>query len=514
MAAGFGPAEADRLIEGGRFGPRYRGPDSTAGRIEPDLERAVTAWLTNQRSSFRRADVLVALAACTPRGLSARQAGDWVEQFCHASLPAQLASHAFGRWTTAPALAADRRLVAQVAQVAQVVHKHPASPPGRALVAEEGAFVTESATTAATVGPVPVLGDSTAVSRLLSGIESVQILLAPPGRTNLLAHADVLAACAEAWAAAGRDVAVVTSTPQVELRWGALTGIAPYRAATGASVIIVDHADRRTTADLLAILAGINRTETAILVEGGAAPRLTWMRSDGFAWLGDRLGRVDPGPPPAWTADAGEGKQHLLSARREPALCRGAAQAAGLLLRRWVDELDGPVRPTLVGLGYAETDGLNQAARHLLAGRGALAGPELRCRGKVFQAGDEVIALRRLSGELPQGTRLEVLEVKVRESALTVRRPGFTTTLDLRASSHLGYSYAVTPALAVRAAGPLLVLGPLSALGPCQGRVLGAAMAAPIRAAGLERIRPPLFREQGASASARQRDRGAGLEIS
>jgi hypothetical protein len=309
-------------------------------------------------------------------------------------------------------------------------------------------------------------------------------------------------------------VAVVTSTAQAELRWGTLTGIAPYRAATGASVIIVDHADRRTTADLLAILAGLNRTKTAILVEGGAAPRLSWMRSDGFAWLGDRLGRVDPGLPPAWTADAREAEQHLLGAWREPALCRGATHAAGLLLRRWADELDGPVRPALVGMGYAETDGLNQAARRLLASRGALAGPELRCGGRVFQAGEEVIALRRLSGELPQGTRMEVVEVKARQPALTVRRPGFTATLDLRASRHLGYSYAVTPALAVQAPGPLLVLGPPSALGRCQERVLGAAMAAPIRAAGRERIRPRLRQELGASPPARQWDRGAGLQIS
>ena len=300
-------------------------------------------------------------------------------------------------------------------------------------------------------------------------------------------------------------MAVATSSPQAELRWRILTGISPGRPSTGADVLIVDHADRRPTAELLAILTRTEGQET-ILVEGGSAPRLTWMRSDGFAWLGDRLGRVDPGPPPAWTASVRAGPE-LDGTRQEPALRRGATDAAGLLLRRWADEWAGPVSPVLVAMGYAEADALNQAARTLLASRGALTGPELRCGGKVLQAGEQVIALRRLTGGIPQGSRLEVAAVNTRQSRLTVRRSGFITTLDRTAAAHLGYRYAVTPALAGHTTGPLLVLGPPSALGPQQGRVLAAAMVAPVREAARVRMRPPSGRERVPP------DLGAGLGI-
>ena len=61
-AAGFGPAEADRLMDRRQHRSAHRRPASI------DLDRAVTVWLMSRRSSFRGADVLVALAACASRG--------------------------------------------------------------------------------------------------------------------------------------------------------------------------------------------------------------------------------------------------------------------------------------------------------------------------------------------------------------------------------------------------------------------------------------------------------------
>ena len=109
-AAGFGPAEADALLAAGRVDA---GPSRADARQEPEasLERAVTLWLANARSSFRRDDVLVALAACANGGLPGREATAWAERFCQGASPVETGPTASPRWTTAMARAADRRLV-------------------------------------------------------------------------------------------------------------------------------------------------------------------------------------------------------------------------------------------------------------------------------------------------------------------------------------------------------------------------------------------------------------------
>jgi hypothetical protein len=70
---------------------------------------------------------------------------------------------------------------------------------------------------------------------------------------------------------------------------------------------------------------------------------------------------------------------------------------------------------------------------------------------------------------------------------LTVSRWGSRIDVDLRAAQHLGYRYAVTPALAARLDAPLLVLGPPSALGRHQDRVIAAATMSPAPGLDLER---------------------------
>ena len=66
--------------------------------------------------------------------------------------------------------------------------------------------------------------------------------------------------------------------------------------------------------------------------------------------------------------------------------------------------------------------------------------------------------------------------------------------------AHVGYGYAVTPELAVRTAGSLLVLGPADAMGSARNRVVACAL---VRTeAGRERnhamgpIRPALDKSQ------------------
>ena len=90
------------------------------------LEGPVTSWLAAQRSSFRRADVLVALAACSSDGMGAQQAADWAERFCQAATPVLAAPTASPRWTTSMAQSGDRRFFEQAQRVV------PQTPSGRA----------------------------------------------------------------------------------------------------------------------------------------------------------------------------------------------------------------------------------------------------------------------------------------------------------------------------------------------------------------------------------------------
>ncbi len=466
-AAGFGPDDADRMIVEARSG---RGRPDLAG---VDLAAAVTSWLSSQRSSFRQTDVLVALAACAPGGFSAGEAERWTERFCEAAIPVRVAATWAPRWTTPAAEVADCRLVDR-AQLRRALR--PASP--RPL---PDAPVEAEVLTAAAFTKHPGLSPPgrAAVGTLITDCDGLHILAAPPGRTNLLAQAAVVEAAGSGWRAAGRRVVVATSSEQAAARWHTLTGLAACRGVTSDDVVIIDHADRRGTPELLILLSDIDRRgATAVLVEGGTSARLGWMRSDGFTRLGDRQGRLDPGPPPAWAEqlDAGGGQD-------APALgvtgCPSSTAAAGRLLATWADSSwSTTAGPVLVGLGYAEADGLNRAAREVLVRRGAIAGPALASGGRVFQAGDRAIALRRIQSDIPGGSGLQVVAVDDRRSQLTVVGAGRTATLDRHAAAHLGYGYAVTPALVAHTHGPLLMLGPPEALGSHRARVAAAVVVA------------------------------------
>ena len=154
--------------------------------------------------------------------------------------------------------------------------------------------------------------------------------------------------------------------------------------------------------------------------------------------------------------------------RRRTGCARGSGSPAAqlnrggrCLLATWADSSwSTTAGPVLVGLGYAEADGLNRGLPEILVRRGAIAGPALASGGRVFQAGDRAIALRRIQSDIPGGSGLRVVAVDERRSQLTVVGDGGTATLDRHAAAHLGYGYAVTPALAARTTGPFLMLGP------------------------------------------------------
>jgi len=484
LAAGFGPEEAARVIRGARS----EGAVGRRGVDQPDRVRLVTGRLAAQRSSFRRSDVLVALAACAPEGLPAGAAAEWAGRFCATALPVEVAPGSAPRWTTPAARAADQALIDRV--LAAERRMRPGRGPGRVVTP---GLVEDALADHPELSPA----GRAAARQLLAGTGEIRFLHAPPGRTNLLAQAAVLETAAAAWRATGVPVGIDTSDDRSAARWQALTGIEARRPGQEGGVIIVDHADRRPTPDLLAVMSEIDRAGGhAILVEGGTSPRLGWVCSDAAAWLGAHLGRLDPGPAPGWAGELPRGDDLALESRgRGLDGYRTAAEAAGRLVAGWADAWSGDPPAVLVGLGYAETDGLNQAARSVLARQGQITGPALTCRGRVLQAGDRVLALRRLAPDLPVGTTLEVADVDPGRARVVVRWGQQTATLARSEAAHLGYAYAVTPAMAARTAGRLMVLGPPDALGQHRARVVAAAMVVPDRRAG------------------RGLDRGAGIEL-
>jgi conjugative relaxase-like TrwC/TraI family protein len=502
FAAGFGPDQAAQVIRSARARDTDRRAPSASHFPEPDLVKAVTGWLASQRSSFRQSDVLVALAGCAPGGMPRAAAVEWAERFCEAAIPVAVATAAAPRWTTEVARAADLLLIDRAS------NGRPAGGPEPSCRAPESGLVATALARHPSLSPE----GNAAARELLQRAGGIRILHAPPGRANLLAQAAVLEAASTAWQAAGLGVAVATSAEHGEARWRALTGIEPFQPGARPDIIIVDHADRRSSPELLAVLAQIDRSGAeAVLLEGGTSPRLGWMHSDALTWLGDRpgrLGRLDPGPTPLWAevvASAGGLDAPVRGVHAYPT----AADAVHHLLAGWADGWSPDARAVLVGLGYAEVDGLNQAARAVLARRGEIAGPGLSCRGRVIQAGDRMLTLRRAAPDLPGGTAVDVAEVDPDRARVTVRWGRRNAVLDRGDSAHLGYAYAVTPAWAARTPGRFMVLGPPDAVGPHRGRVAMAAVVAPVREVGRQRDRPA----PAVAPRWPERDRGPGIGL-
>ncbi len=277
---GFGPEEAARLLSETRAA-------AGATRETSDLEQAVTARLASQRSTFRTADVLVALAACTPagfRGCSCRCAGPSAIATPPIRCPVPPAGRGAGRrrwhWT------ADERLWACARRVV-------ARPPRRRRA------TTEVGTPTRTSPGRP----SEAARDLVAGdSRSLHVLQAPAGRTNLLAQAAVLEAAGAAWSAAGQRVVVAASSDQAATRWRVLTGLSRQRPGQAAEVVVVDHADRRPTPEPAGPAHGRRSRRGSVPCFWKAAPCRGSAGGAARRWQpsGDGWGRLDPGPAPAW----------------------------------------------------------------------------------------------------------------------------------------------------------------------------------------------------------------------
>jgi conjugative relaxase-like TrwC/TraI family protein len=408
------------------------------------LAEAVTERLLDQGSEFRAADVWGAVALCYREGMTAVDATRWSESFCQQAIEVRT-TRSTPRWTTEAARAADDMLLRQSVWP---LRRDNAGAEIAASVARDAGLPQ---------------GASRALERLATSDHPVQIIAAPPGVSGLLERAELLRAGMSAWEGAGLRVAVACRRPADAVRWHTLIGVTSYRPVKPVDVLLVDQADRRPTPELVELLASAQTAGArAILVEGGTLPRLTDPASRG---LRDLAGRVQP-------VELGETLPAPAASRLAPIRD---------LVSEWSRRAGQEV--TLVGLGQDEVQGLNQTARTTLQGQGVLTGPATMAAGREFQRGDRVESLRG-TGSIPgRGVLGKVTGVADGPPRITVRwddgSRSVVAGVELR---YLGYGYAVTPALAARARGPLLLLGPENAVSSLRGRIAGCVRAG----AGLE----------------------------
>jgi conjugative relaxase-like TrwC/TraI family protein len=372
-------------------------PTSTRPR---DLEATITNRLAMSGSTFGRRDVLMALSERPEASFASDEARAWTDNFLARCIPVDGRSP---MWTSELARSADKRLEAE----------------------------------------------------LHSSHRTIVVLGSAPRTSGFLGHAALLDSCARAWNAAGLDAAVATRTALDALRWSTLTGLGEFRASRRPDILIVDQADRRTSADLQVLLRSAPAA-TVLLVEGGTAVRPAKPSSRAL----EGLPRLDPSQAPVWEVGAD---------RQDP---------AHLLLERWAQTRGGgadqPV--VLVGLGLPETLALNDAARRYLASCQQINGPEVVVRGRSFRSGDTVLAVRPLGRRLPAGTFGTVAAVDPAERAVTIDWGDRIITSGGAALTRVGHGYAATPRLAARTPARALVLGPAEGIGLDRGRVIGAAL--------------------------------------
>jgi conjugative relaxase-like TrwC/TraI family protein len=397
---------------------------------DPRLAARVQHRLASERSTFRSTEVLVALAASCPDGMPAWAAEAWVQRF-RGECQAVPSTSGRQRWTTGLASGADARLV----RVAARAYSH--GPNSARLKAGRDPTA------------LPLHGDPGAEHRLTAGAGLIEILSAGTGESGLLAHATLIDRCRPYWDEAGLDAAVRTRLPDGAARWQSLTGLPVHRSGNRPAILIVDHADRLPTPELLAILAArVDSGLRTVLVEGGCRPRLSEPVSAGLARVGQQLGRLDPGLDPDWSV-AGDGD-------------RGACRlAATRLLDNWASTWADHTPAILVGLGADEVRGLNQGARSLLARQGQLDGPSVSAHGRQYRGGDRVVSIGGPGSGRRRGALGQVVSVDVRHGQVSVKWDGGAEPEPLggRRLARVGHAYAATPALAARLSGPLLLLG-------------------------------------------------------
>lgn len=422
---------------------------------EPELDAgSVSAALAAKASSFTIRDVIRAIGATSPTGMAAPTAEAFADRFCTAAIVVGP-----GRWTTAQAQGADRDVV-------ELMARRPPAALG---------LVAPRRLEAAAADPNLDGAGRAGIRRLLGGGRAVDVVAGAAGHDRLDVQAALIDGARRAWQASGYQVAVAGGGR----RWEALAAVPDERrVAAPVQILVVDRADRLSPPQLLSVLRRAAHEATkVVLVEGGTLPLRHRPFSAGLVAGADRLGRVDPG-----RLSAVPTMHHApVMTAGGTAVVSSGRNAVAHLLGLW-ERATPTQRPLLVGAGPPEVALLNAAARARVVGQGAIGGQAMHAGGRVWQAGDRVLALRaNRAARVPAGSRGTVGDVAGDGRSMTVTWDEALpeTRLERGRAAFVGPGWATTPALAATAGGPVLVLGAPGRALP-RHRVAGATVVAPV----------------------------------
>lgn len=500
-STGFGADEAQRLVEQARARER-------PSIVEPGREQ-IAQRLLDVGSTFRRADVVCAIAELARAGVPGALVESSAERFCAQAQPV-----APGRWTTPEATRLEEMLAEHVAR---------GRGQGRGQVQPELARAVLSEVSAD--GPGAAWESAWRLVTAGHRVELVDGASTEPGAGSgreraagcLLGQAEVIDLARRAWQAAGHRVVVLADAPAVR-RWEALAAIGPG-PPDRASVLVVDRADRIPPPRLLDLLGQADRQGAkVVLVDGGTAPARRWAAAMTLREWPSSLGpvrigsnRVPERPAGTWVTGGGAATDGV-----RIQVAGTGRDALASLIEAWAqsDPAVGGLPPVLVGLGAAEVAGLNRAARDRWLEAGRLGGPPLRWRGQELRPGDLVMATRSVGAASHPARPLEGVTAGTRGRITAVdprrRRLHITWYVPVRRSvagaeqraqpaaragsgsvrlvagqlagdqlSRLSYGYATTPSYLRSSGEPVLILGRPSSAGPHRPRVRGAWLTAP-----------------------------------
>ncbi len=444
-AAGLDRRSAERLLA---MAERRR-PRSHDAELYGPGNASLTRLLSERHSRFRRPDVVRAAATLSVAGAPAATLERVAHDFLQTALPA-----GGDTWTT-PGL---RHLEERIAATA--------AAPSRAA-----GLVTTGTTQARGLSDA----GRQAVERLTQGGAPVDVLTG-----GLISQARVLDAARDAWERNGHRVAMVSQTERGQARWRSLAALEPpSHSPTHPTVVVVDNAERWSTNDLYQVTAdAAARKAKVVLLDGGSAPRRGRAESPAMETLRVNLTAIDAGPEPLDIPDlTRRALQPTVQAGLDGAVSLAPTGQAAMdqLIRDWRRGWTAGDRPTMVALGPEEAEYLNGMARAIRAQAGELRGPSVVLGGRSFQAGDDVLALRRDAslGSVRGATRGRVTAVDADDKSVTVQWQGLEEPRTITSGQSgtrappLAHSYATTPPyLRDGHDGPILSLGNVEAVAP------------------------------------------------
>jgi conjugative relaxase-like TrwC/TraI family protein len=414
--------------------------------------------LTEKRTTFTRADVIVAIAHAARCGLDAPDVVALADRLLTDDAVAMLSESlpgAAGRYSTEQLLLLEREALATAERGRDA--DAPSIPP------EAAARALASST--------PELSDEQAAYVLSAAIDDDRVVcvvgIAGAGKTTatrclaeaLAANGVIVVGAAPSGAAArtlGDATGIPTYTVHRLLNDAARDGGLPHRA-----VVIVDEAGMVDTRTLTALLREIEAAD-AKLVLVGDPEQLPSVGAGGlFRAIIERVGAVelqqnrrqrDPAERAALAAIRdGHGHDYAdWAAHNERLVVAPHAIAARtrLLADWWQHAQHDPARNAMVALKRRDAAILNSLGRALMDSNGRLGRERIVAGDREYATGDRIVCLRNndLLG-VQNGTRGTVTAVDRTRGVLTIASDsGTVVTLSAHylADGHLSYGYALT----------------------------------------------------------------------